>query len=137
MSKKRLYWRDPLSASKHLYARKPFVKSHATKVYYVMHRDNLCALRRDKYALAEPLHYRKEVTQKVTLAHILENKEARDQLVNHFKSEYPTSAQSMSSKMLRRAVFRIAASKLLAKVFQVRRKHVGNLLGTCRSIKKW
>ena len=74
--------------------------------------------------------------QKVTLAHIIENKEARDQLVKHFKSENRTSAQSMSSKMLRRAVCRMAASKLLAKVFQVRRKHVGNLLGTCRSIKK-
>ena len=84
MFKKRLYWRDPLSkliASKHLYARKPSVKSRANRAYYVKHRDNLCALRRDKYALAEPLHDRKEAMQKVILAHILENKEARDQLV--------------------------------------------------------
>ena len=38
--------------------------------------------------------------------------------------------------MVKRAVRRIAAFKLLAKVFQVHRRHVGNFLATCRSIKK-
>ena len=33
-------------------------------------------------------------------------------------------------------MYRVAASKLLAKVFQVHRKQVGNLLCTCRSFKK-
>ena len=82
------------------------------------------------------MHDRKEAIQKVIQTSILQNKEAKDQLVKAFKSEHPTSAQSMSSKMLKRAVCRIAASKLLCKVFQVRRKQVGNFLATCRSIKR-
>ena len=42
----------------------------------------------------------------------------------------------MSSKTLKRAVCQIAVSKLLCKVFQLRRKQVGNFLATCRSIKR-
>ena len=137
-AKKRLYRSYPLCkliASKRLYAKKRSAKSRANKAYYAKHRNTLRSLRRDKYALAEPLHDRKEAIQKVIQNSILQNKEARDQLVKAFKSEHPTSVQSMSSKMLKRAVCRIAVSKLLCKVFQLRRKQVGNFLATCRSIK--
>ena len=116
--------------------RRNLLLSHGqTKAYYAKRRDNLCALRMEKYALAEPLHDRKGVMQKAIQTSILEDKEARDQLVKAFKSECPTLAQSMSCKMLMMAVCKIAASKLLAKVFQVRRKQVGNLLAACRSVK--
>ena len=99
-----LYSRDPLSkliASKRLYAKKHAVKSRANKAYYAKRRNNLCALRRDKYALAEPLHDRKGAMQKAIQTSILEDKEARDQWVKAFKSEYPTLAQSMSFKKVK------------------------------------
>ena len=94
-AKKRLYRSDPLRkliASKRLYAKKPSAKSRANKAYYAKHRNTLRALRRDKIALAEPLHDRKEAIQKVIQTSILQNKEARHQLVKAFKNEHPTSA---------------------------------------------
>ena len=53
-----------------------------------------------------------------------------------FRSRHPDSAQSMSAKMLKKAVCTIKATKLLDKVFQKCRKQAGMLLATCRSIKQ-
>ena len=139
LSKKFSYRRNPLSKlvySKRLYAKKPSAKTRANKAYYAKRRNTLRALRRDKYALAEPLHARKEAIKRALQTNLLSNKDVRDQLVEAFKNEHPTSAQTMSSKVLKRTVCKIAATKLLDKVFQVRRKKAGYLLATCRSIKK-
>ena len=139
LSKKLSYRKNPLSKlvySKRLYAKKPSAKTRANKAYYAKRRNTLRALRRDKYALAEPLHARKEAIKRALQTNLLSNKDDRDQLVEAFKNEHPTSAQTMSSKVLKRTVCKIAATKLLDKVFQVRRKKAGCLLATCRSIKK-
>ena len=139
LSKKLSYRKNPLSKliySKRLYAKKPSAKTRANKAYYAKRRNTLRALRRDKYALAEPLHARKEAINRALQTNLLSNKDVRDQLVEAFKNEHPTSAQTMSSKVLKRTVCKIAATKLLDKVFQVRRKKAGYLLATCRSIKK-
>ena len=99
-----------------------FVLIHEqTKLYYVKCRNTLCALRRDKYALAKPLHNRKVAIQRIVQANILGNK---------------SSAQSMSAKMLKKAVCKITATKLLDKVCQKCRKQAGMLLVTCRSMKR-
>ena len=138
-SSKRNYKRKVVTkciTAKRLYAAKVSDKSKATKAYYVKNRKTLCALRRDKYALAEPLHAKREAIRKVIQTSIFHNKEARAELLKAYKSKHPTLAQSISCKVLKTAVCRIAASKLLGKVFQVRRKQVGNLLATCRSINR-
>ena len=125
LSKKVSYPKNPLSKlfySKRLYAKKLSAKTRANKAYYAKRRNTLRALRRDKYALAEPLHARKEAIKRGLQTNLLSNKDVRDQLVEAFKNEHPTSAQTMSSKVLKRTVCKIAATKLLDKVFQVRRK---------------
>ena len=82
------------------------------------------------------MHARKEAIKRGLQTNLLSNKDVRDQLVEAFKNEHPTSAQTMSSKVLKRTVCKIAATKLLDKVFQVSREKAGYLLATCRSIKK-
>ena len=120
LSKKLCYRRNPLSNfvySKRLYAKKPSAKTRANKAYYAKRRNTLRALCRDKYALAEPLHARKEAIKRALQTNLLSNKDVKDQLVEAFKNEHPTSAQTMSSKLLKRTVCKIAATELLDKGF--------------------
>ena len=63
------------------------------------------------------------------------NEKDRDQLVQAFKNRHPDSDQSMSAKMLKKAV-KLQLRELLDKVFQKCRKQAGMLLATCRSIKQ-
>ena len=84
LSKKVSYQRNPLNklvASKRLYAKTLSAKSRANKAYYAKRRNTLYALRRDKYALAEPLHNKKVAIQRMVQANILGNKKDRDQQV--------------------------------------------------------
>ena len=63
-----------LVASKRLYSKTLSAKSRANKAYYAERRNALCALRRDKYVLAEPLHNRKVAIQRIVQANIIGHK---------------------------------------------------------------
>ena len=68
LSKKISCRRNPLNklvASARLYTKTLSAKSRANRAYYAKRRNTLCALRRDKYALAEPLHNRKVAIQRI------------------------------------------------------------------------
>ena len=89
LPKKVSYQRNPLNklvASKRFSAKTLSAKSQANKAYYAKRRNTLCALRSDKYALAEPLHNRKVAFQRIVQANILGNKKDRKRLVQAFKS---------------------------------------------------
>ena len=69
---------------------------------------------------------------KKILGHLLIKSEARVQLVAAFKRQQKTKM----ARVMRKAVCKVAAKRLLNKSLQTRREYVGSLLKACRLIKK-
>ena len=87
--------------------------------YYASHRDDICLTKRARYALAEPKPAEKGLYLKNMQANLLRNFEARTELTN---------AQGFEKNC-------VSISRLLHKILQLRKEHVGSLLRSIRSIK--
>ena len=117
--------------SKRSYTKNPTAKSKQSQAYYAHNTESRCAYRRARYVLAEPKRDVQEQHVKEIQSHLLLNSEARVQLITAFKKRQ----EIRMPRVLRKAVCRMAARRLLNKSLQTRKEHVGSLLKACRLIK--
>ena len=119
-------------------ARMYYVKAARAKVkwykkYYAKCKGRICASRRGRYVLAEPKPAEKEFYVKEIYHLLLNDNEARIQLMKAYKRQYKSAAKRLPRVMMK-AVCRIAAKRLLNKALQLRKEHVGILLKTTRAV---
>ena len=119
-------------------ARMYYVKAARAKVkwykkYYAKCKGRICASRRGRYVLAEPKPAAKEFYVKEIQQLLLKDNEGRIQLMKAYKRLYKSAAKRLSRVMIK-AVCRIAAKRLLNKALQLRKEHAGNLLKTTRAV---
>ena len=109
-------------------------KLESSKAYYANHKESICANRRGRYILAEPKPDVREMYVKEIQSHLLNNSEARVELITVFKKQHPTVVKQMP-RVMGKTVCRIAAKRLLNKALQVRKQHARSLLNNIGSIK--
>ena len=122
------------AASSAYFSRNQSARKMYFRKYYASHKDDICLVKRARYALAEPKPAQKGLYLKNMQANLLRNFEARTELTNAFKKLHESIARRMP-RVLRRTVCRLAARRLLHKTLQLRKEHVGSLLRSIRSIK--
>jgi len=101
---------------------KPTPKIHSSQAYYADNKESRCAYRRARYALVEPKRKLQEQYVKEILGHLSIKSEARVQLVATFKRQQKTKIL----RVMRKAVCRVAAKRLLNKSLQTRREYLGH-----------
>jgi len=117
--------------SKKSYAKNPTPKIHSSQAYYANNKESRCAYRRARYVLVEPKCEVQEQYAKEILGHLLIKSEAKFQLIAAFIRQQ----KSKMPRVMRQAVCRVAAKRLLNKLLQTRREYVGSLFKACRLIK--
>ena len=101
-------------------------------MYYKKHREQLCATRRNKYRLAQPKPHVRDQYMKELKQNLVGDYDARVKVVKIFKKRFETGLPKLVSK----TACRIAATRLVNKALQVRKRQVGCLLKTTRTIQR-
>ena len=117
------------------YAKKRDTRIKSFKTYYRDNKESRCVYRRNKNILAEPKLAIKEQYLKEIQFNLLDDYIAWVELFKTYKKEHVDLAKRMS-KGMSKAIWKIAAKKILNKTLQMRKEHVGSLLKAIRLIKR-
>ena len=120
--------------SRAYFAKNLSARAQLFRKYYARHKDDICLTRRDRYILSQPNTGDKERYLKSLQANLLNDFEARSELMKTFRKQHESVAKRIR-RVLGRTACRLAARRLLHKALQVRKDHAGSLLKCITSIK--
>ena len=134
---KRLYHTNP--DKKKALSRVYYVKNHDDRLksfrkYHCCYKNKICNIKKARYHLAPPTPVVTEVKLRKVQSNLLNDVEAKSDLIKVFKMLHGGTVKHVSSG-LGKTVCQIAARKLVNKVLQSRKISAGALLATIRSVK--
>ena len=105
-------------------------KNASSRAYHSKNKDSICALKRDRYALAEPKPDQVELYMKDIQNKMCSDAKTKRQLIKTFKELNNGFTRRVTGK----AVSRVAAQKLLNVALQMRKEHAGSLLRITKTV---